>query len=311
MFQQSILRDYLRTRTTTPGTQPTGIFSVVSVPGETNGMAAGSQTSMLTDRLSVWVGPSYTNSEDDFAATAYESDLLNISFGLDYKVTDAITVGAFAGYVLDNVDSSFNNGESETNGWNVGPYVSIALDDIFSVDLNGGVVINDIDNTRTTPGGAVVTGSQDSDGWFVGGNLNANYWWDKIGLGGRIGFVTSGTDNDAYTESNGTRIAGTESNLTQFQAGLQVSYFVEDTFGPGSGLVPYIKVDYNNDVERDDIATAAGTPQPANDDDGFVLGAGVNLFMDGPFSGGINATYNVGREDYNAWSVGGTLSFRF
>ncbi len=266
------------------------------------GIAAGEQSSALTDNLSVWAGAHYFEGESDFAPTAFESETVGGTVGLDYTVSDYVTVGAFISYNDTDTTSAFNGGSADTQAITIGPYANFVVDDIFSVDASIAYTSNDIDNTRTV-GAVVATGSQDGDSMYVSVGLNAMKWYDNVGLSGRLGWAYSDTDNDAYTDSLGTTFGATDSQLGQISLGGKVSYY-------GGSYMPYVGATYKYDAISDNVNTVT-PPSPANDNDEVLLEAGINLFGDGPLSGGISADYSVLRDDYDGWGIGGRVSYRF
>jgi len=266
------------------------------------GIAAGEQSSALTDNLSVWASANYSESESDFAPTAYKSETVGGTVGLDYTVSDYVTVGAFISYNDTDTTSAFNGGSADTQAITIGPYASFVVDDMFNIDASIAYTSNDIDNTRTV-GAVVATGNQDGDSMYVSVGLNAMKWYDNVGLSGRLGWAYSDTDNDAYTDSLGTTFAATDSQLGQISLGGKVSYY-------GGSYMPYVGATYKYDAISDNVNTVT-PPSPANDKDEVLLEAGISLFGDGPLSGGISGNYSVLREEYDGWGVGGNISYRF
>ena len=270
--------------------------------GEFSGVAAGEETSAISDKLSVWASANYSEAESDFAPTAYKSETTGGSVGVDYIVSDFVTVGAFLSYNDTDTKTTFNGGGSDTKAITFGPYASFVVDDIFSVDASVGYTTSDIDNSRTV-GAVVATGNQEGDTKFLSVGLNAMKWYDNIGVSGRVGWSYSDTDNDAYTDSLGTAFAATNSQLGQISIGGKVSYY-------GGSYMPYIGATYKYDAISDNVTTVA-PPSPANDKDEVQLEAGVSLFGSGPLSGGISANYSVLREDFDGWGVGANIAYRF
>ncbi len=270
--------------------------------GGFEGMAAGDEGSAISDKLSIWTSVNYSEAESDFPGIAFKSDTTSGSIGVDYVVSDKVNIGAFLSYAETETTSGFNGGGSDTDSFTFGPYVSFVLDDVFTMDGSIGYTRSDIDNRRLV-GGVIVTGQQDGDTAFVSANLNAQKWYGNWGVSGRAGFSYSSTDNDSYTDSVGTTFAATESQLGQLQAGAKVSYYT-------SNLLPYFGVTYMYDAISDDVTTTT-PPQPDNDNDEVQLEAGIALFGEGAWSGGISGNYSLFREDYEAWGIGGNISFQF
>ncbi len=300
-FRQMILDAHLLTlmllQNIATGNHPTDYSG-----GFETGIAAGEQSAVLGDNMSVWSSINYSEAESDFAATAFKSETTGGSVGIDYMLSKFVTLGAYVSYSDTDTNSTFNGGSSDTQTFSFGPYATFVVDDMFNVDASIGYSTSDIDNTRTV-GAVVATGSQNGDTVFMSIGLNGMKWYDNIGVSGRLGWSYSDTDNDAYTDSLATAFAATDSQLGQIQLGGQVSYYTEN-------FMPYIGATYVYDVISDDVTTVA-PPQPDNDDDEVRLEGGLSIFGTGAFSGGLSANYTVLREDYEAWGVGGNVSLRF
>ena len=74
--------------------------------------------------------------------------------------------------------------------------------------------------------------------------------------------------------------------------------------------MPYIGATYVYDAISDNVTTTT-PPQPDNDKDELRLDAGVNLFGNGAFSGGLSGNYSVLREQHESWGLGANISMRF
>ncbi len=264
------------------------------------GMAAGSLFGLGED-VSVWASGSHTSSENDFVGTAFESDTNSASFGADIRVDEIATLGAFLSFSNTDTTSSFNNGGSETDSVSFGPYVSAVVNDNVSVDASFGFLFMESDNKRNPAGAAAaITGGQTGTGIFGSANLNYSRWMDALNLNGRVGVTASNVRNKGYVDSTATLVRGSSSSSAQFQFEAQASYYFDN-------FAPFARVMYQVEASPD-IATAAGTPQPANDKDEFVIAGGVNLFGFGPVTGGINYSRTLAHSDFDSWTVSGQIS---
>ena len=125
-----------------------------------------------------------------------------------------------------------------------------------------------------------------------------------MGLSGSAGFIHSSTDNDAFTESNGTAVASSSSTFRQISVGGQLSYYTET-------VMPYAKLSYNRELGKDRIVVAAGQSQPPNDADEFVVGGGVSIFGSGAVSGGLDVAKTFSRSNFDGTTFSGSLSIAF
>ena len=263
------------------------------------GLAAGDAA--MTDKLSLWLSVNYNNLENSFPAIAYDADTYGVSIGVDYAASDTVNAGAFLSYANTDTTTPFNGGGSDTDAFSFGPYVSVMLNDIFTIDASVGYTFSSIDNRRVA-GGLTITGDQDAETWFGSVNLSATKWFENnVGLTGRIGYSYSDSDNDAYIESNGTPVAASDSQLGQLQVGVRANYYMDE-------MMPYLGITYVNDVDSDRVIAA---PLPSDDEDEFIANAGVTFFSSDPISGGLDLSYNFGRDDTDGFGVGANIRFAF
>lgn len=260
--------------------------------------------------MTTWTSITYGSNQDEFPLTSFVSDSVTGNAGADFKLSEEATLGVFFSYSDVDTDTSFNGGGADMTSISVGPYVSYRFSDLVSADMSAGYTFSDIDNRRTAAGGARITGEQDQTAWFTAINANLSHWIGSWSLGGRIGMVATKAYNNDYFDSTNTYVVGTDATLLQMQLEAQARYFLPDLWRKVSAL-PYFKVAYNNDIERDDVVTAAGNAQPPNDDDEVVLGIGATLFGEGPFSGGVDYNRTLARESFNGWSLTGRLTYAF
>lgn len=270
---------------------------------------SGGADGWLTN-VSAWTSISHGEFENEFPLTRYDSDTMSWSVGADYQLAEEFFLGAFFVYSDTDTNTPFNRGGADASTVSFGPYASYRFNDWLSGDFSVGYTSSDIDNSRTTAAGVRITGEQESRGWFTATNANVTHWIQNWALGGRVGFIFSEARNGSYTDSTNTRILRTQSNLGQLQLEAQARYYVPE-IAAGVSALPYVKVAYNNDFDRDKIRTAAGNAQPPNDEDEVALGFGATLFGEGPVSGGIDVSKTFAREDFGAWSLTGRLSYHF
>ncbi|MDW3097126.1 MAG: autotransporter outer membrane beta-barrel domain-containing protein [Alphaproteobacteria bacterium] len=269
-----------------------------------SGVSAGEDVAPLGQNVNAWVSYSRNESENDAPGIAYESDTDSVSAGLDFILGGPVTVGFFVSQSWTDTGSAFNAGGSDTDSTTFGPYLSVTITDWLSLDASYARTSSSTDNRRVTAAGVTVTGTQDGATNYYSFGAGLSHWFDGgIGVSGRLGYNSSNTKNDAYTDSTATVVASSKANLAQLQVGGRVMYYTQN-------FMPYIGATYINDVNRDKVRTAAN-PQPANDEDDVLLQAGVSLFGDTSFSGGLDLSYNAAREENEAWGIGGNVSYRF
>ncbi len=264
------------------------------------GMAAGGGDG----RLGVWVSGGWSQIEDDLASTAYDGDIYNMLVGGDYQFNDRFLGGVALGYESSDVDTKFNTGNIESDGFTIAPYAGYVLNRYLTVDVSGGFTFADYDMSRNPAAGAPVTGSTEGDRWFIGGNLNGYYAVNRFTLGGRVGYLYTKESQDAFTESNGTAIANNDISIGQFRLGGTVGYQL-------GKVEPYVTGTYVYDAQQEKITVSPGQAAPANDRSGMDVGGGIRFSLSDRVTGGVEGTTHVGRDNFDSTSLTGNLRIKF
>lgn len=244
----------------------------------------------------MWASYQRSDFENDFAATAFDADTNMVFIGADFAPRDDFIAGVAFGYEDTDVDSSFNRGGQEIDGFSIIPYMG-GLVDIglleLGLDASLGYSHLDVDQfRRATATGALVTSETDSTRWFFSGNANVGKTYGDWTLGGRVGFLVARDELDGFTESDGTVVAESTSDLGRLTVGGDLSWFWES-------FEPYLSALYEYDYERQTVVTATA-PQPANDDDDFVFGLGIRWYSEEGVTAGFEYNSVFGRSDFSS-----------
>lgn len=257
-------------------------------------------------RYGVWASYSYSDYENDFSSTAFDGHTHSGLVGVDFSPWERTVFGIAFGYEDSDSDTSFNNGSEQTNGYTVAPYFAALLTDIWSVDVSIGYSSLDIDQDRIVPfavvGGARATSSTDADRWFGSINLNGVTFWNNWILSGRLGALWARNSIDGFTETGpGGTFPDQDSKLGQWSIAGEAAYGLGD-------WEPYARVTYEYDFSMSEVSTF---PQPSNDRDNFLLGAGIRYFSMNGWSGNLEYYKRLGREDFDEDTVSLTLRYEF
>lgn len=252
------------------------------------GMAAGDDFSYP---WGAWASYSHSEYEDDFVSTAFDADRDNVTVGFDFSPWDNLVAGVSLGYENNDIDTTFNGGNMDSDMFTVAPYIGGLLNDTFSVDFSIGYSNIDIDQFRTLAGTRVIS-SVDAERWYVAGNLNASKAYGNWYLSGRAGLLYANEEQDVFVESDGTVNPDRSFELGQLRVGGDVAY----SWG---SFEPFVSAVYEFDYSRDDIVVAAGIPQPANDDDDVLVGAGLRWYGDSGIGASFEWSSVLGREDFD------------
>ena len=257
---------------------------------------------------SPWISYGYTSADNDLTATRYDADQDNLLFGMDYSYSDRLIFGISGAYENNDIDTTFNLGEMEVDGFSVAPYAAYLLSDSISVDASFGYSNLDIDQFRIEPGGARVSGNTDSSRWFVMSNLNAFKRYGDWFITGRAGFIYSEEEQDGFTEIGGVTaqtVADRDIEFGQLNFGGEVAYSVHE-------VEPFASVYYEYDFEQGD--SAALNPNQArrsDDDDDIRVSAGLRYFGNNGLSATLEWSRIFMRENFDSQTINlmGRLQF--
>jgi hypothetical protein len=256
------------------------------------GLSAGDDLDLAL--VGFWGSYSYTDFENDFSRTKYDGSRHMFMGGVDFSPHEKSVLGISFGYEDGDVDTDFNNGEADSDGYTIAPYFGMVIDDTWNFDLSAGYSNIDTDQYRTAAG-ARITSDVDTDRWFFSGNLNGFTQQGNWLLTGRFGAMYALSEDDAYMESNGTIVDSRKNKLSQFNLGGEAAYSMGE-------FEPYISGQYSYDMTATDTSLTAGA-QPDNDHSDFLLGLGFRYFSKDNLSITAEYTNRLGRSDYDEESL--------
>lgn len=249
----------------------------------------------------VWASYGYTEFENDFVRTQYDgSSHLGLA-GMDFSPWQDIIVGGFLGYETTNVDTVFNGGGLDADGYTVGVYVGALLGGSWTADASAGYSGIDTAVNRSG-GGTKITGGTDTTRTFAATNLYGQRAWKKWLLTGRAGYLYARNRDDVFTESNGRAVSSRRTRVVQVKLGGEAAYTV-------GSIEPYAHGTYSLDISRTDVVLTPGL-QPSNDEDDFVLGAGFRYFGRG-LTGQARISTRLGRDDIDEVSADASVRWDF
>ena len=254
----------------------------------------------------VWASYSYSDFENDFSATLLDGHRHNVLFGADMTPRDNMVLGLAGGYEFASIDTDFNGGDQDTDGFTIAPYFGLVLSDNWNVSASVGYSSLDTDQFRTDPLlGTRVTSSPDSDRWFGTLNLNGYTTWNDWLFSGRIGMLQARNIQESFDESDGTEVGRFTTELGQWNVGGEAAYGWGD-------FEPFARVSYERDYSQSRLTLIGTGPQPSNDDDNFLFGLGLRYFSsDNGLSGNIEWYKRLGREDYDEDTFSATVRWDF
>lgn len=272
------------------------------IPRETKGISAGDPAK----GIGVWASYSYTDYENDFSQTPFEGRTHTALIGIDFMPSKNTIIGLAFGFEDSKTDTPFNQGEVETDGYTIAPYMGVSITDNVSADVSFGYskLTNEQELALISPAIAQVNSEFDSKRWFATANLNGFYTHNNWLLSSQFGVLWTKNEQESYTETitglaavlSPTRfITSRDSRLKQFHITGEAAYSIDQ-------FEPYARVSYVRDFSRTsfniiDPSSPTPPPQPSNDKDDFLVGGGLRVFAANGFSGSFDYSKRLGRED--------------
>jgi outer membrane autotransporter protein len=261
----------------------------MNIPDNMTGLSSGGKGSPLC----FWASATASSLRNDLISTKYDGHLYLMLAGLDYRVNKNLLLGMAIGYEWTELDTVFNNGNMESDGFTISPYVAYLINDSFSIDLLVSYSDLDYDTERTFTG---VYGDYDADRFMVSSNLNYYYVTGNWCLNARLGYMYTEEDADGFTETDGTRIRQNDTDLGEIRFGGQASYFIND-------FELFFAASYHYDTTMDRTRVGANMERPSNDKDEFETTFGVNVLANDTFQFGAEVSTIFGRDDVENTSV--------
>ncbi len=256
------------------------------------GMAAGDGFAFP---YSVWGGFSHTDSSSDFSTTAFDSSRYSFLGGADFSPREGLVMGLALGYEDQEVDTFFNFGEMDADGYTIAPYIAMAVGDQSSFDLTFGYSDIDISQFRSAggvAGGARISSKVGSERYFVSSNFTTFRDYGEWHVTTQLGVSWAKDKQDAFTESNGTVNARSNFKLGQAKVGAEVAR-------AWGAFEPYASATLEYDFSRTDLPFAAGVARPKYDPADVLIGFGVRYFATDGLSGSLGYSRVFGRENYD------------
>ncbi|TNF94295.1 MAG: autotransporter outer membrane beta-barrel domain-containing protein, partial [Gammaproteobacteria bacterium] len=252
--------------------------------------------------LGYWGGYSYTRLENDFSRTRYDGDRHMFLGGIDFSPKESLIMGVALGYENNDLDTDFNFGEADADGWTVAPYFGVVIDDVWNLDVSFGYSNIDTDQDRSF---GTITSDVDTDRYFASANLSAFTQVDNWLLIGRFGAMHAINKDDSYTEKGvgGNTVDSNTTRLTQLNIGGEASYLMGD-------FEPFIGATYSYDLMSDKLELSPGK-QPDYDRYDVLINAGFRYYSKDNLSSSLDYSKRFGRSDYDEDTLSLNLRWDF
>jgi outer membrane autotransporter protein len=258
-----------------------------------SGMASGEDP----PKFGLWLTPTVSWLEDDTLSGKHDGNLYMIMAGVDYKPIEKILLGVSGGYEYIDLDTAYNGGTFESEGYNVAPYVGLALFDNLYLDIIFSYAWLQNDVVRDKDTGAALSGDYDSERYVISANLNYYANVNNWSLGAVVGYMYVDEDHDAYTQTGASRSQIEEMNtyLGEWRFGVRIGYIFENA-------EPYLSAAYLYDD------TFSGE---VDDRDELECALGIDFYPSDTFSCALEASHGFLRDDVSNTRVLVNLRYNF
>lgn len=266
----------------------------LDLPTQWLGLSAGDQPGAW----GAWGNLNYTRLENSLSSSRYEGDLYSLIAGADYRLSDTILVGITLNYEDNRVDTDFNDGRADSDGFTLTPYLGYLLskgeDSSLALSLMAGY--GDLSHdTRRDQGSLPVSGDYDATRWLVELDLNWYRLVDRWNLHAFGGYLWAEQKSDAFTESDGVTWVERTYRLGEFKLGGQASYRLNDSFEP------YARVAYYYNPNGEDLHVSYDPSQ--GDEQELELLLGFNWTPRPDTMGSLELSHGFLRDDQDRTSL--------
>lgn len=266
--------------------------------GET-GVSAGDDSG----KYGLWFSGAVAITESAQALNEFDGSSRTGTLGFDVRPSDNLVVGVSVFAEGAALDTFYNLGQVDRDGYSVVPYAAYNFGQGTTVDALVGVtyLTGEISRANNAAKGKF-------DGYRAMTSLNAhhNYVLGAVLLRGDVGYTYAHEKQGSYTES-GTNadIAAKTTNLSQGRIGGRAGYGFDT-------VEPYAQAHYVRDFVRNSLSGVAGSDRtPSNDSDEVLVAIGLDWYPTATESVGIEVSRNYFRTNENTTTVimNGRLTF--
>ncbi|MEM6678754.1 MAG: autotransporter outer membrane beta-barrel domain-containing protein [Pseudomonadota bacterium] len=264
-------------------------------------------------RLGIWANPAVSFIENDFESTAFDGFIITPLIGADYLIDDGIVVGLSLGYEGTRLDTDFNNGELDSDGFVITPYAGWAPHPNVQLTAGFSYTALEFDSAQALLG---TTATGDFSGNRLAGFVRAtgfapNEWHgiEPLTLSAGIGTRLARQRQEEHVNSLGLPVAEEKSYLGQLNLALRADYAIGLT--PSANGTAYLEGGFNYDYRQSETEVAIGTAVPSDDRTEGTIAVGFDAALSGGVSMGVEYLHVLGREDVKSRNLSFNLRVDF
>lgn len=266
--------------------------------GET-GVSAGD----TSGKYGLWFSGAAAITESTEVFNEFDGTSRTGTLGFDVRPSNNLVVGVSVFAENATLDTFYNLGKVERDGYSVVPYVAYDLGQGTTVDALVGVtyLTGEISRANNFAKG-------DFDGYRAMTSLNAhhNYVVGAVLLRGDVGYTYAHEKQGSYTETaTNAHIGDKTTNLAQGKIGGRVGYGFDT-------VEPYAQAHYVRDFVRNSLSGVGGlSGEPSNDRDEVLTAIGLDWYPTATESVGVEVSHGFFRSNESTTTVimNGRLTF--
>lgn len=268
----------------------------ISFNSRQTGLAAGN-----APKAGVWFQGGYTFMDGDDTGGEFDGNVINFLLGMDYKIKPNMVAGVALGYEDLDIDTSFNNGTFEGQGFGITPYFGMGLTPQWSIQILGGYTAVEYDTDRNN---GAITSSFDADRFFGSAAVVGNFKLsDKIIAAPKLSILHLAEEQDGTTDSAGNVTTGEHIDLGRISFGGTLTYLA-------GKYSPYIRALGEYDYAKEDAVNLGGGNFSSDDKAGINASIGLNVNFGNRITGNVEATSaTLLRENLEVYTVSGRLRY--
>lgn len=242
-----------------------------------------------------------------------------VTFGVDRRITDEVTLGLLGGFSRTNADLDTNGSTSRINTWLLGAYASYARQNWY---VNGAFVYgrNSYDNNRIALGTSN-TSSPKGDQFALQGTFGVDYRFGAWTVTPEVGAQYTTVRVDGFTESGAAALVVDSDKADSLRSSLGAR-FRYDMLSAWGKVTPELRASWQHeflDKERDVRASFVDQTLPGNfattaagsGTDFGVLGAGLTANVADRTQLTVGYDFKFGGHDFTAHQLSGRLRHTF
>lgn len=194
-------------------------------------------------KYALWAAMGGTHLSSTVTGASFEGSVVNQTVGFDMMLSDRLVAGVSLFHEGTSLQTHFNGGGVDANGWSVVPYVGFDFGQGTTIDGLVGLTRMETDTERA---GATATGHFESIRTMAAANIHHGIPVGNWLFRGDAGLSFAYSESDSYAEKGAAaqQQQGSTSHLVQGRLGGRVSYLL-------GRVEPYVAAAYAYDFVHD------------------------------------------------------------